>query len=540
MSSIKRKTVIITGGIVSGIGKGITSASIGRLLIEQGYTVAPVKADPYLNQDAGTMNPFQHGEVFVTADGAETDLDLGHYERFLDLNLSKHSNFTSGSVYCSVMDLERDGEFLGKTIQIIPHVTDEIKNRISKAGDTNNADFLLWEIGGTIGDIEALPFIEAARQYASQNKEKTIFVHVVKMDYLFPSDEGKTKPIQHAVTTLRSYGIHPDILIIRCKRPLLLEEKQKIALFTGVPADNIIVALDAKTLYDIPRNMEKSGITEAVLHAFNLRKRKSSNTWGGLYENINKAQKKVIVGLVGKYVDNSDAYLSVFESIKHAAILHQHQALIVPINSEDPDIESQVKECDAIVVPGGFGSRGIEGKIKAIQICRESKIPYLGLCLGLQTAVIEIANHLAKLKGATSTEFDKETSIPVIDILPDQLNIKKKGGTMRLGNYPALLKPDSLTFELYNTYRPEEIKDNIILERHRHRYEVNPAYHKQLEKAGLVISGTSPDGSLVEFIELKKKDHPFFVATQSHPEFRSRPNRPHPLFAGLIAAAVKK
>jgi CTP synthase len=536
------RTVLITGGIVSGIGKGITAASLGRLLIDLGHSVMVVKADPYLNQDAGTMNPFQHGEVFVTDDGAETDLDLGHYERFLDVNLNKYSNFTGGAVYHSVMDQEREGGFLGKTIQVIPHVTDEIKRRLKLAATEGKADFLLAEVGGTVGDIEALPFIEAIRQYKLNDPANTIFIHVVKMDYLYPSDEGKTKPIQHSLTTMRSYGIQPDVLIVRCKRALTADEREKLAMFTGVPASHIIPAMNAKSLYDIPMNLEEQGLTKAVLESFHMDvPPKPVSEWQDMYARMASREGTVTIGLVGKYVANDDAYLSVVEAIEHAGIHHQVFTEIVPIDSEAKNLEEKLAKVDAILVPGGFGSRGVEGKIRAIQIAREQKIPFLGICLGLQTAVIEIARHLAGISKATSTEFDEATTEPVITILPDQLHIKKKGGTMRLGNYPAKLASGSLAEKLYQSCRPEEIKKgNLIQERHRHRYEVNPDFHKKLTKAGLVFSGMSPDGSLAEFIELPADIHPYFIATQAHPELRSRPHRPHPLFAGLIEAALKR
>jgi CTP synthase len=536
------KTIIITGGTVSGIGKGITAASLGRLLIDAGYSVMPVKADPYLNQDAGTMNPFQHGEVFVTDDGTETDLDLGHYERFLDVNLNKFSNFTSGAVYRAVMDLEREGSFLGKTIQIIPHVTDEIKNRMNSARESTEPDFLLCEIGGTIGDIEALPFIEAVRQYKQDKPHDTIFMHVVKMDYLYPSDEGKTKPIQHAVTALRSYGIQPDVLIVRCKRALTTDEREKISLFTGVKASHIIPAQNAKSLYEIPSQLEKFEITKAILTSLGISETpKPVQLWKELYANMAARKETVTIGLVGKYVDHDDAYLSVLEAIRHAGIYHRVFTEIVPINAEDEDnVATAIGKLDAMIVPGGFGVRGIEGKIRAIQIAREKKIPYLGICLGLQTAVIEYARNVVGVAKATSSEFEESTTEPVIAILPDQLHIKKKGGTMRLGQYPAVLQKGSLAEKLYSKYTPEALQEKTVQERHRHRYEVNPDYHERLSKAGLTISGVSPDGSLVEFIELPEAVHPYFIATQAHPEFKSRPHRPHPLFAGLIAAALKK
>ena len=533
------RTIVITGGIVSGIGKGITAASLGRLLIDRGFKVNVVKADPYLNQDAGTMNPFRHGEVFVTDDGAETDLDLGHYERFMDVNLTQRSNFTGGSVYRSVMDQEREGNYLGRDIQVIPHITNEIKRRIELAQE-DKPDFLIVEVGGTVGDIEALPFLEGVRQYYVEHRETTIFIHVVKMDYLYPSDEGKTKPIQHSIISLRSYGMQPDLLVVRCKRPLASEEKEKIALFGGVPNEHIIPAEDAKSLYDIPSMLEKNGISEAVLRSFGLDpKMEVSNPWQKMQDNLVKRKRTVRVGLVGKYIENSDAYLSVLEAIRHAGIYHQAFTEIIPINSEDEAfIEKEIPTLDAMIIPGGFGSRGIEGKIRAIQIAREKKVPFLGICLGLQTAVIEFARHVASLPNATSTEFKEDSSEPVIAILPDQLKIKKKGGTMRLGQYPAVLQTGSLAEHIYQTYRPEEIKEHVIMERHRHRYEVNPDYHQKLRAAGLGISGMSPQGELVEFIELPKAVHPYFIATQAHPEFRSRPHRPHPLFAGLIEAAL--
>ena len=534
------RTIIITGGIVSGIGKGITAASIGRLLINRGFSVAPVKADPYLNHDAGTMNPFQHGEVFVTDDGAETDLDLGHYERFLDINLNHNANFTSGAVYQSVMDQEREGSYLGKTIQIIPHVTDEIKRRIGLAGE-HRPDFLTIEVGGTVGDIEALPFIESMQQYRNEHRTRTIVVHVVKMDYLYPSDEGKTKPIQHAVSLVRSYGLQPDILIVRCKRPMLPEEREKLAMFTGVPLHRIISAQDADSLYSIPSALDKNGLADAILELFPDAEAKVDETetqeWEKLLDNQRHCAGKIRVGLVGKYIELSDAYLSVIESIQHAGIFHRVKTELVPINAEAENLDELVESVDAIIVPGGFGNRGTEGKIRAIEIARTKNIPFLGICLGLQLAVIEYARSMAKLSNATSSEFDENAEQPVIAFLPGQEGLRRKGGTMRLGSYPAILEPGTLATKIYTTYRPEELIDQTIQERHRHRYEVNPKYHAALQKAGMRFSGMSPDGELVEFIELDQDVHPYFIATQAHPEFRSRPQRPHPLFAGLIAAA---
>ena len=538
------RTIIVTGGIVSGIGKGITAASLGRILQNRGFTVFPVKADPYLNQDAGTMNPFQHGEVFVTNDGAETDLDLGHYERFLNINVSKLANFTSGAVFHTVMEQERDGNYLGEDIQIIPHVTDEIKRRITAAGKTNKVDFLTVEIGGTVGDIEALPFLEAVRQFGYENPDRTVHIHVVKMDYLYPSDEGKTKPIQHAVISVRSQGLQPDILIVRCKRPLEPHEAEKIALFCGIAPENVIPALDADSLYAIPENMEEAGLAKAVLRHFGVKARHEPNGAAHQWEQMRKNERAcrgiIRVGLAGKYTHSSDAYLSVIEAVKHAGIRHKVHVEVVAIDTEESGVEEKIKRVDALIVPGGFGSRGVEGKIKAIHTARTRNIPFLGICLGLQMAVVEYARAVAKLKDATSQEFDEQAAHPVIAFLPDQKDIQRKGGTMRLGAYPAQLVAGSLAEKLYKKYRPTELVDHVISERHRHRYEVNPEYQNTLVDAGLVISGTLPERGLVEFIELPQTVHPYFIATQAHPEFRSRPEDAHPLFAGLIEAALKR
>ncbi len=547
------RTIFITGGIVSGLGKGITSASLGALLKARGLSVIPQKMDPYLNVDAGTMNPFQHGEVFVTDDGAETDLDLGHYERFLDVNVSKLSNFTTGSIYEAVTEQERQGAYLGKTIQVIPHVTDEIQRRIKLLAEKEKPDFQIVEVGGTVGDIEALPYMEAVRQYAGLQGRNAIFIHVVKIDYIYPSDEAKTKPIQHSVERLRSYGISPDILIVRCKRPFGEDVKQKLALFCGVTEKQIIPAVDAPSLYDIPLNMEKEGLAKVVLSIAGVKQRKPDLTALQYIAKHNRTKNDAIrVGLVGKYTDLSDAYLSVIEAAKHAGIANKVKVEIVPVDSEKLSM-TLLKTMDAIIVPGGFGSRGIEGKIKAIQWARENNVPFLGICLGLQCATIEIARHLAGIEDATSEEFNKNTTNPVIAFLPDQVNITRKGGTMRLGAYEAMMEPSSRIARLYAWWNDkpaitippltevDELKPvKKTWERHRHRYEVNPKYHKQLQKAGLIFSGMSPDGSLVEFIELPKEVHPYFVATQAHPEFKSRPYKAHPLFAGLIRAAIEQ
>ncbi len=547
------QTIFITGGIVSGLGKGITSASLGTLLKARGFSVFPQKMDPYLNVDAGTMNPFQHGEVFVTDDGAETDLDLGHYERFLDLNITKLSNFTTGAVYQSVTEQERQGAYLGKTIQVIPHVTDEIQRRIHELANKEQPDFQIVEVGGTVGDIEALPYLEAVRQYAGVQGRNAIFIHVVKIDYIYPSDEEKTKPIQHSVERLRSYGIIPDILLVRCKRPFEDSVRQKLALFCGVPERNIIMAADSTSLYEIPLNMEKEGLAKVTLTLAGKRQLKPDLTVMKEVVKRVKAPTRVMrVGLVGKYTELSDAYLSVIEATKHAGIANKVKVEVVPIDSERLALKD-LKILDAMIVPGGFGSRGIEGKIKAIQWARENKVPFLGICLGLQCATIEIARNLAGLANATSEEFHPDAEHKVIAFLPDQAGITRKGGTMRLGAYEAKMSPESRIARLYTWWESKSGLDFPPLaevdelkpgkktsERHRHRFEVNPNYHEQLQKTGLVFAGMSPDGTLVEFIELPKTMHPYFVATQAHPEFKSRPNKAHPLFAGLVRAAVER
>ncbi len=547
------KTVFITGGIVSGLGKGITSASLGALLKARGFLVVPLKMDPYLNVDAGTMNPFQHGEVFVTDDGAETDLDLGHYERFLDMNVTRFSNFTMGAVYQSVTEEERKGTYLGKTIQIVPHVTDEIQRRFDILTERENPHFQIIEIGGTVGDLEADFSLEAVRQYLVKHRKNALSVHVVKMDYIYPSDEAKTKPIQQSVALLRNYGISPDILIVRAKRPVNPELKSKIALFCGVSEKQIITAVDAASLYHIPLMMEKEGFAKVVLSLLGQKQVKPDlTTLREISKRTMIPNPIVRVGLVGKYTDLSDSYLSVIEAAKHAGIANNVRVEVVPIDSEHLKI-SELKTINAMIVPGGFGSRGIEGKIRAITWARENKLPFLGICLGLQCAVIDIARNLAGLPDATSEEFDQHTPDPVIVFLPDQSTITRKGGTMRLGSFAAVLDANSRMSRLYTWAKdkswldfPELEEIDALLptkqvhERHRHRYEVNPQYHAALQKAGVVFSGLSPDGTLVEFIELPVAMHPYFVATQAHPEFKSRPNKAHPLFAGLVRAAVAR
>lgn len=526
------KFIFVTGGTVSGIGKGISVAAIGLLLKLRGLSVLPIKVDPYLNKDAGTMNPYQHGEVFVTDDGAETDLDLGHYERFMDVSLDAQSNFTTGSVYSHVMNLERRGDYLGNTIQIIPHVTDEIKRRITGALKAKKADIAVVEIGGTVGDIEAEPFLEAARQILREyGPEQVVFVHVVKMDYIFPSDEGKTKPIQQSVALLRQRGIQPDFLIVRCKRPIPRSSREKISLFTSAAPQNIIQAIDVHTIYGVPINFKKAGLDESILERLGLPIRRSDlGSWQRIERKMRGAKKHVTIALVGKYVDHTDAYISVEEAVKHAAAHFGITADIIHVDAETLSIKKELKDARGIIVPGGFGKRGIEGKLKAIWFARENNIPFLGLCLGLQIAVVEFARHACGLKGAQSTEFNKKTRYPVIDLLSDQKKVKDLGGTMRLGASKITLQKGTLAHRLYG--------HTTVSERHRHRYEINPKYHDILKKRGLVLSGfTTADKRLVEFIELPK--HKFFLATQAHPEFRSRLLNPHPLFLGLIKAVMR-
>ncbi|MDD4930931.1 MAG: CTP synthase [Candidatus Colwellbacteria bacterium] len=529
--------VFITGGVISGIGKGITSASLGRLLISQGFSVFPIKTDPYLNEDAGTMNPMQHGEVFVTDDGAETDLDLGHYERFMSLSLDKRSNFTSGSVYRSVLDKERRGDFLGKTIQVVPHITDEIQSRIMAVAEEEKPDFMLVEIGGTMGaDIEIQPFAEAMRQLKLKvGDENFASVHVVKMDYVFPSDEAKTKPIQHSVRAMMGLGLSPDILVVRAKRPVDKDDMDKIAMFCSVPRNKVTPALDARNIYEIPISLEENGFLDAFLGHFGMkRKEKDLVEWRAKYKRFIGSKKEVIIGVVGKYHGQSDAYISVNEALVHGGAGNGVRVKIVPIDSERSDIKEAVKNVHGIVVPGGYGSRGVKGMIEAIKTAREEKIPFLGLCYGMQMAVIERARNVIGHQDADTTEINKKTSYPVIDILEGQKNEKKMGGSQRLGSYPAIIRKGTFTAKIYGISGGGKVD-----ERHRHRYEVNPKCHEDLEKSGLAISGRSPDGKLAEFIEIPPKDHPFFIATQAHPELKSRFMEPHPLFLAFIKEAFR-
>lgn len=533
------KYIFVTGGVVSSLGKGITAASLGRLLKNRGYKVTIQKFDPYINIDPGTMSPYQHGEVFVTDDGAETDLDLGHYERFVDENLSKASNVTTGKIYQSVINKERKGEYLGSTIQVIPHITNEIKERVMRVGKADNADIVITEIGGTVGDIESLPFLEAIRQVRKDlpNKNDVIYIHVTLVPYISAAEELKTKPTQHSVKELRSIGIQPDIIVCRTVKELSEDMKKKIALFCDVEPDAVINNLTADSIYDVPLLMEQEGLDHIALKKLGLADRPVDlSDWKDMVARIHNAKGVTRIALVGKYVKLHDAYLSVVEALSHAGYAYGTKIDIRWVNSEDieenkPDLSEVFKDIDGIIVPGGFGYRGIEGKIEAIRYARENKIPYLGLCLGMQCAVIEFARNVCGMKKANSSEFIPDTPYPVIDLMSDQEDVTEKGGTMRLGIYPCKLKDSTKARKLYDN-------KEIIYERHRHRYEVSNELRPILEKAGLVISGTSPDGRLVEIIELK--DHPYFEATQAHPEFKSRPNRPHPLFLGFIEAALKE
>lgn len=530
----ERKFVFVTGGVASSLGKGITAASLGRLLKARGLKVALQKIDPYLNVDAGTMNPYQHGEVFVTEDGAETDLDLGHYERFVDINLTRKSNVTTGQIYGSVIEKERRGEYLGQTVQVIPHITDEIKLRIRKVAEEWDADVTIVEIGGTVGDIEGLPFLEAARQFKLDfGAENVLYLHVT----LIPTVAGgelKTKPTQHSVRELRSIGIQPDGLVCRTPLPLTEEMKRKISLFCDTPKDAVFEAVDTDFIYEVPLMLEEQGMARWVMQRLGLTDGEPDlSDWHELVRRGRNPVDEVKIAMVGKYVQLRDAYLSVIEALKHGGFAHQVRVRIHWVDAERLTNETApllLKGVDGIVVPGGFGYRGIEGKIAAIRYARENGVPFLGLCLGLQCAVIEFARNVCGLTEANSTEFDEKTSHPVIALMDEQRRIVQKGGTMRLGAYPCFLKPETRIAEIY--------KKHLVYERHRHRYEVNPRYHEILERHGMVLSGISPDGKLVEAIELP--DHPFFVSTQFHPEFKSRPNRPHPLFTAFIGASIKQ
>lgn len=527
--------VFVTGGVVSSLGKGIIAASLGRLLRARGLTTTIVKLDPYLNVDPGTMSPYQHGEVFVTEDGAETDLDLGHYERFINVDLGRMNNVTAGSIYKSVLEKERRGDYLGGTVQMIPHVTNEIKNFIRKAAQTSEAQVVIVEVGGTVGDIESLIFLEAIRQIRKDvGRDHVCYIHATMIPSLRTTNELKTKPTQHSVDTLRSRGIQPDILCCRTEKALASSIREKLSLFTDVDLNAVIQCRDVQNLYEVPLFMEQEGLADRVLEKLRLPNNPPDLTeWKALVERIKRPTRAVSVAIVGKYVMLSDAYISVVEALRHAGAKLGATVTIKWVLSEDLEKhgpEPYLNDVDGILVPGGFGDRGIEGKIIAGEYARQRMIPYLGLCLGMQTAVIEFARNVAKLEGAHSTEFNPHTKYPVIDLMPDQHNVVLKGGTMRLGRYPCELKPGSVAQRVYGR--------DTISERHRHRYEVNNNFREALSEKGMIFSGLSPDGRLVEMIELA--DHPYFVACQFHPELKSRPDNPHPLFVGLIEALINE
>jgi CTP synthase len=527
------KHIFVTGGVVSSLGKGLTAASLGRILKARGMRVMMQKLDPYINVDPGTMNPFQHGEVFVTEDGAETDLDLGHYERFIDENMRRASNVTTGAIYQSVIAKERAGDFLGDTVQVIPHITNAIKERITTLAEDSGADVVITEIGGTVGDIESLPFLEAIRQLKTElGRDDTCYVHVTLVPYMAPAEELKTKPTQHSVRELRSIGIQPDVIVCRSDRPISPALKRKISLLCDVNMDAIISAVDSSNIYEIPLVLRSEGLDDFVVDHLRLADIAAPDLkeWQKLVTRIANPRRSVTIGLIGKYVSLPDAYLSVVESLKHASFAHDAELEIKWLASDDletADLDAVLGSVDGILVPGGFGVRGVEGKINAIRYARENRIPFLGICLGLQCAVVEFARNVAALADANSSEFSAQTPHPVIDILPGQ-DLRTMGGTMRLGSYPCKITPGSKAQAAYGT--------ELIFERHRHRYEVNPRYRRKLEDAGLVCSGESPDGTLVEIIEIA--DHPWFVAGQFHPEFKSRPDRAQPLFRDFIGASL--
>lgn len=528
------KYIFVTGGVVSSLGKGITAASLGRLLKNRGLKVTIQKFDPYINVDPGTMSPYQHGEVFVTDDGAETDLDLGHYERFIDINLTKNSNVTSGKVYSSVITKERRGEYLGGTVQVIPHITNEIKDRVFRAGKEAQSDIVITEIGGTVGDIESLPFLEAIRQIKSDiGRENVMYIHVTLIPYIKAAGEVKTKPTQHSVKELRSIGIQPHVIVCRTEHSLSEDLKSKIALFCDIDSNAVVECLDADTLYEVPIMLREQGLDDIVVNHLQLSGGAPDMTeWHQMVDKVKQLKYKTEIAIVGKYVSLHDAYLSIVEALSHAGFDSNTEVVIRWVNAEDltrNNVADQLAGVKGILVPGGFGDRGIEGKIAAIQYAREQKIPFFGICLGMQVAVVEFARSIAGLEGANSSEINPATLYPVIDLLPEQKDIEDLGGTMRLGLYPCKLSPGSLAMECY--------QDELVYERHRHRYEFNNEYREMIEKAGLVVSGTSPDGRLVEIIELP--DHPWFLAVQFHPEFTSRPNRSQPLFREFIKAAFK-
>jgi CTP synthase len=542
MEPSKTRHIFVTGGVASSLGKGLTASSLGNLLSARGLHVVMQKLDPYLNVDPGTMNPFQHGEVFVTDDGAETDLDIGHYERFLDINLSQAANVTTGQIYSTVIQRERRGEYLGDTVQVIPHITDEIKRRMRlQAHDTPAPDVIITEIGGTVGDIESQPFIEAARQVRHEvGRDNVFYVHVSLVPYLGPSGELKTKPTQHSVATLRSIGIQPDAIVCRSDRALPASIKNKIALMCDIDVKAVVNAADASSIYDIPTVLHEEGLDSYIMEKLGFEAKEVDwSHWTPVLEAVHEPKHEVKIALVGKYIDLPDAYLSVTEAIRAGAFANQAKVNIKWVASDlcetEAGAQEQLSDVDAVCIPGGFGVRGIEGKLGALKFARENKIPTLGLCLGLQCMVIEYSRNMVGLAGASSTEFDPDAKHPVIATMAEQIDILaagEMGGTMRLGLYEAKLQPGSIVAEVYES--------ELVSERHRHRYEVNNSYRDQISAAGLVFSGTSPDGHLVEYVELPREVHPYYVATQAHPEFRSRPNRAHPLFKGLVVAALER
>jgi CTP synthase len=530
------KYIFVTGGVVSSLGKGITAASLGRLLKSRGMKVTIQKFDPYINIDPGTMSPYQHGEVFVTDDGGETDLDLGHYERFVDINLSKSSNVTAGKIYWSVINKERKGDYLGSTVQVIPHITNEIKERIYYVGREDNADVVITEIGGTVGDIESLPFLEAIRQVRKEvGKDDTLYLHVTLIPYISAAGELKTKPTQHSVKELRSIGIQPDIIVCRSEHEMSTDMREKLALFCDIDLEAVIQNRTVQSIYQVPLILQEEGLDRIVIEKLNIQTGPEDMTeWRAMVDKILHPSRTVTIGLVGKYVALPDAYMSVTEALRHAGIPQSAAVQIKWVDAEhveqcNGDLAKYLGDVDGILVPGGFGDRGIEGKIRAIQYARENKVPFFGLCLGMQCAVIEYARNVCKIADAHSSEFAPLTTNPVIDLMPEQANIVDKGGTMRLGIYPCKVMPGTLTYAAY--------QDEIIYERHRHRFEFNNAYREKLVSQGLVLGGTLPNDRLVEVVEIK--DHPWFVGTQFHPEFKSRPTKPHPLFRDFVAAALK-
>lgn len=527
------KYIFVTGGVVSSVGKGITTACLGRLLKNRGFKITVQKLDPYINVDAGTMNPYQHGEVFVTDDGAETDLDLGHYERFVDENLTQLANVTTGRIYDAVIRRERRGDYLGGTVQVIPHITDEIKSRIKMNAEQSGADIAIVEIGGTVGDIEGLPFLEAIRQFRKDaGAGNVMYVHVTLIPSVGPWGELKTKPTQHSVIKLREIGIQPDVLICRTKKSISRDMRDKISLFCDVEKAAVIEARDADTIYEIPLKFEDDGLSDLVLERFGLEDGKPDlSEWRKIVDTLKRPKNKAVVAIVGKYTGNGDAYISLGEAVRHGGIPCDTGAQVRWVDSEsltDENLMEKIGDADAIIIAGGFGARGVDGKVEAIRYARENGVPFLGICFGLHWAVVEIARDVCGLEDANTEEVDSDTPHPVIHLLPEQVGVEDKGATMRLGLYPCRIQDGTLASRLYDT--------DLVYERHRHRFEVNNSYRPALERGGMICSGVSPDYRLVEIVEIK--NHPFFIATQFHPEFKSRPDRPHPLFSGLVAAAL--